>query len=86
MNKEEASRYVEVSRCDFLVDTMIAGKEDSVLEPLFGANLDKWKPIVAREVIDPEASNPLCRAFYIPIVSRWCTKYVSYLVLQAVAK
>ena len=80
-NLEDVTRYRNVSECDFLVDSMIPSQ--SPLEPLYGNNLNRWTPLIIKEILVPESSSQLCRAFFIPFMSRRCTKYSTLVMLQS---
>ncbi|GFN98152.1 mannosyltransferase [Plakobranchus ocellatus] len=79
MNREEASRYVDISRCHYLIDR---DSEDwTVQEPNYSASKD-WTVIKQVPFLDASRSHRLFRAFYVPFFSSQHCTYVSYSLLK----
>lgn len=78
-NKEERSRYVSASECDYIVDT--EGYAVTQREPNYAAS-PNWEVLVSVAFLDSGKSSPYARIFYVPFVTeRWCS-YVSYNLLR----
>uniref|UniRef100_A0A1B6CT78 Mannosyltransferase n=3 Tax=Clastoptera arizonana TaxID=38151 RepID=A0A1B6CT78_9HEMI len=70
-NREEPSRYVNISTCDYLVD--LDNGVETPREPNYSQQTDKWTVVKGIPFIDAARSNQLLRAFYVPIVwERYC--------------
>jgi len=81
MNKEEPSRFISVSKCDFLVD--LATERETEREPNFEKRFKEWEVVIKKPFLDAERSRRIFRAFYIPLVSSHYTTYVNYVLLRA---
>ncbi|XP_015748741.1 PREDICTED: alpha-1,2-mannosyltransferase ALG9-like [Acropora digitifera] len=81
MNKEEPSRFISVSKCDFLVD--LATERETDREPNFEKRFKEWEVVIKKPFLDAERSRRIFRAFYIPLVSSHYTTYVNYVLLRA---
>ncbi|XP_064614861.1 alpha-1,2-mannosyltransferase ALG9-like [Liolophura sinensis] len=80
MNLEEPSRYTNISKCHYLVDLDLP--EESVLQPRFSQEKDKWKILASYPFLDNSRSNRFFRAFFIPFVSAKYCSYVDYNLLR----
>ncbi|XP_029828384.2 alpha-1,2-mannosyltransferase ALG9 [Ixodes scapularis] len=80
-NREERSRYVQASQCDYLVDT--DGPDVTEREPNYSASPD-WEVVSSIKFLDSKRSSLYGRVFYIPFVTeRWCS-YVNYNLLRRI--
>ncbi|KAL4220582.1 mannosyltransferase [Mactra antiquata] len=80
MNKEEPSRYVNISKCHYLVDLDLPTETD--LEPRYSSKTEEWKILVSIPFLDASRSHRVFRAFYIPFVSnRYCV-YENYNLMK----
>ena len=66
LNKEEPSRYILLSSCDYVVTTVHHPPRTQVARAIAGS--EGWEATISNPVIDAEHSPTLTRAFYIP---RW---------------
>eukprot|EP00911_Craspedida_sp_UC1_P002866 UC1_evm1s2099 len=64
MNREEVSRYVEADSCHAIVDLDVA--KPAPKEPAYTRDPEKWERVHCAQFLDPAASHPLFRAFYVP--------------------
>uniref|UniRef100_A0A915KWU3 Mannosyltransferase n=1 Tax=Romanomermis culicivorax TaxID=13658 RepID=A0A915KWU3_ROMCU len=67
LNQEEFDRYIDVQSCDFVVD--LDNNEDSLEEPNFSRQKDRFHILSSKDFLLAEKSNVLSRAFYIPYYS-----------------
>nr|XP_034330527.1 alpha-1,2-mannosyltransferase ALG9 [Crassostrea gigas] len=80
LNREEMSRYVNISRCHYLID--LDTQTDTKYEPNYSANSEEWTVLHSVPFLEASRSHRLLRAFYIPFISsRYCT-YVNYNLLK----
>ncbi|XP_025078630.1 alpha-1,2-mannosyltransferase ALG9-like [Pomacea canaliculata] len=79
LNKEEPSRYIDISRCHYLVDLDVP--TESSLEPRYAA-LEDWTVVASAPFLDAGRSHRLLRAFYIPFVSAAHCHYADYNILK----
>jgi len=79
-NLEEPSRYIQhPGKCHYIVDL----DNDAVTErqPAYRGH-QNWTEVAALDFLDPAASHPVFRAFYVPFLnSRFC-KYNKYVLLK----
>ncbi|KAH9514081.1 mannosyltransferase [Bulinus truncatus] len=79
MNREEPSRYIDISRCHYLIDR---DTEDSTsLEPRYSTSKD-WTVIKQVPFLDASRSHRIFRAFFIPFLSTDTCTYTSYNLLK----
>jgi len=77
LNKQEMSRYVNLSQCHYLVDFEFPSQS----EPFY-SQMTEWETIAQYPFLDAENSNKFLRAFYVPTLSpKYCT-YRPYRVLK----
>jgi alpha-1,2-mannosyltransferase len=81
-NREEPSRYINVTQCHYLVDLDVA--EEAEYEPRYSTNSKEWRIVASEKFLDNSRSPRLYRAFYIPFVSAKHTHYINYNLLQSV--
>ncbi|KAL8597468.1 hypothetical protein ACOMHN_047695 [Nucella lapillus] len=79
LNREEPTRYIDVSRCHYLIDLDLPTESD--LEPRYSQSED-WTVVANATFVDASRSHRLMRAFYIPFVSWQYCSYASYNVLK----
>nr|XP_022339393.1 alpha-1,2-mannosyltransferase ALG9-like [Crassostrea virginica] len=80
MNREEMSRYINSSRCHYLVD--LETQTDTKYEPNYSGLTEEWSVLHSVPFLDASRSHRLLRAFYFPFVSsRYCT-YMNYNLLK----
>lgn len=80
-NKEEPSRYIDISKCHYLVDLDTAA--ETPREPRYSAIKEDWVTIAYKPFLDASRSSMLLRAFYIPLLSEQYTWYANYTILKA---
>lgn len=80
MNKEEPSRYFELSRCHFLVDLDVPVSSER--EPRYTQDTATWEMLISYPFLDASRSSPRYRAFYIPWFSDTKVSYASYVLLK----
>ncbi|XP_033760507.1 alpha-1,2-mannosyltransferase ALG9-like [Pecten maximus] len=80
MNREEKSRYVDISKCHYLIDLDL--DQESPLEPRYSQKKDEWKILLSVEFLDASRSHRFFRAFYIPFISNKYCSYVNYNILK----
>ncbi|XP_072774217.1 alpha-1,2-mannosyltransferase ALG9 isoform X2 [Taeniopygia guttata] len=80
-NKEEPSRYIDISKCHYLVDLDTA--TESPREPRYSSNKEEWLTIAYKPFLDASRSSRLLRAFYIPLLSEQHTHYANYTILKS---
>lgn len=76
MNKEEPTRYFNVSKCHYLIDSDIPMETE--LEPRYSERKKEWKIVSSYKFLYSPESHRIFRAFYIPFVSWNHCKYVDY--------
>ncbi|XP_068686572.1 alpha-1,2-mannosyltransferase ALG9-like [Montipora foliosa] len=84
MNKEEPSRYISVSKCDFLVD--LATERQTEREPNFVKRFKEWEVVIKKPFLDADRSHRIFRAFHIPFISSRYTTYVDYVLLRSLQR
>ncbi|XP_064490678.1 alpha-1,2-mannosyltransferase ALG9-like isoform X2 [Pseudopipra pipra] len=80
-NKEEPSRYIDISKCHYLVDLDTAA--ETPREPRYSSNKEEWVTIAYKPFLDASRSSRLLRAFYIPLLSEQYTWYSNYTILKS---
>ncbi|XP_074417406.1 alpha-1,2-mannosyltransferase ALG9 isoform X4 [Larus michahellis] len=80
-NKEEPSRYIDVSKCHYLVDLDTAA--ETPREPRYSSNKEEWVTIAYKPFLDASRSSKLLRAFYVPLLSEQYTCYANYTILKS---
>lgn len=79
-NLEETSRYIShAGKCNFLVD--LENGEVTDRQPSYTSH-SNWTVEAQYEYLDPRASHPLFRAFYVPLLSRRYCRYNQYVLLR----
>ncbi|XP_059138882.1 alpha-1,2-mannosyltransferase ALG9-like [Physella acuta] len=79
VNREEPSRYIDISRCHYLIDRDT--EDETALEPRYSTHKD-WTVVKQAPFIDASKSHRLFRAFYIPFLSSQHCHYTSYNLLK----
>ncbi|NP_001381277.1 alpha-1,2-mannosyltransferase ALG9 isoform 1 [Rattus norvegicus] len=79
-NREEPSRYIDISKCHYLVD--VDTMRETPREPNYSSNREEWVSLAHRPFLDASRSSKLLRAFYIPFLSDQYTVYVNYTILK----
>ncbi|XP_075377354.1 alpha-1,2-mannosyltransferase ALG9 isoform X2 [Mycteria americana] len=80
-NKEEPSRYIDISKCHYLVDLDTAA--ETPREPRYSSNKEEWVTIAYKPFLDASRSSKLLRAFYVPLLSEQYTLYANYTILKS---
>ncbi|NXD42717.1 ALG9 mannosyltransferase, partial [Copsychus sechellarum] len=80
-NQEEPSRYVDISKCHYLVDLDTA--RETPREPRYSSSREEWVTIAYKPFLDASRSSRLLRAFYIPLLSEQHTHYTNYSILKS---
>uniref|UniRef100_A0A0N4Z5Y3 Mannosyltransferase n=1 Tax=Parastrongyloides trichosuri TaxID=131310 RepID=A0A0N4Z5Y3_PARTI len=76
-NKEEKSRYVKLSSCDFIVKL---NKKDN--DQQYKALLREFNPIISKPYLNAEKTSTVVRAFYTPLYSDDAVQWASYEILK----
>ncbi|GAB1294196.1 Alpha-1,2-mannosyltransferase ALG9 [Apodemus speciosus] len=79
-NREEPSRYIDISKCHYLVD--LDTMRETPREPNYSSNREEWVSLAHRPFLDASRSSKLLRAFYVPFLSEQYTVYVNYTILK----
>uniref|UniRef100_A0A8C0QFR6 Mannosyltransferase n=1 Tax=Canis lupus familiaris TaxID=9615 RepID=A0A8C0QFR6_CANLF len=79
-NLEEPSRYIDISKCHYLVDLDTMG--ETPREPKYSSNREEWISLAYRPFLDASRSSKLLRAFYVPFLSDQYTVYANYTILK----
>jgi len=77
MNRQELSRYVDVSACDYIVDLELQQQN----EPRYGQLAD-WEVLYEERFLDSSQSPTLTRAFFFPNISPKHNRYGVYQLLR----
>ncbi|KAH9486228.1 Alpha-1,2-mannosyltransferase ALG9 [Psilocybe cubensis] len=88
LNKEDASHYVPVSECDYLVDLDFPQHpRTSALEPRYAVMSDTWERVSCHPFLDAENSFILTRMFWLPN-SAWqaSNEYGDFCLLKNIEK
>lgn len=80
-NREAPELYFDVNKCNFLLDSDF-GKE-TLLEPNYSKQKDKWKIIKSYNFLNAERSHRLFRSFYIPFLTDRYVKFGNFSLLQS---
>ncbi|XP_063111812.1 alpha-1,2-mannosyltransferase ALG9 isoform X2 [Cavia porcellus] len=80
-NLEEPSRYIDISKCHYLVDLDIM--RETPREPKYSSNREEWIGLVHRPFLDASRSPRLLRAFYVPFLSDQYTVYANYTIFKS---
>jgi len=79
-NLEEPTRYIDLQSCHYIVDLddpeVVSSRQPSYVQ------LPGWKIISEHPFIDPRASHPFFRAFYVPFLDTKNCKYNKYVLLK----
>ena len=77
-NREEASRYVSIEVCDYIVDLNLPNQKEVKLweEPA------KWELVYSEPFLDTERSKSPYRSFYIPMLTPQHVHYVDYAIYK----
>ncbi|XP_070282171.1 alpha-1,2-mannosyltransferase ALG9 isoform X4 [Myotis yumanensis] len=79
-NLEEPSRYIDISKCHYLVD--LDTMRETPREPKYSSNREEWISLAYRPFLDASRSSKLLRAFYVPFLSDQYTVYANYTILK----
>jgi len=72
------SRYVKEENCDYIIDLDLSHQN----EPHYHTKKSTWKVIYEHPFLNAQHStNPIARAFYIPIFSSKHNQFASYQLL-----
>lgn len=80
MNKEELSRYIDPSRCHYLIDSSQAQTSD--LEPDYSRSIKDWKVLSSHKMLDLHNSPIVIRSFYLPFFSAKRNHYNDFRLLR----
>ncbi|XP_037738051.1 alpha-1,2-mannosyltransferase ALG9 isoform X6 [Chelonia mydas] len=79
-NREEPTRYIDISKCHYLVD--LDSATETSREPRYSSNKEEWVSIAYKPFLDTSRSSKLLRAFYVPFLSERHTSYANYTILK----
>lgn len=80
LNREEPSRYVQLSACDYVVDLNLPDQH----ETKFWEHPTEWQLIHAEWFLDAERSKSPFRSFYIPLLTPANVEYTKYAVYKRI--
>eukprot|EP00742_Colponemidia_sp_Colp-10_P010632 GILJ01011695.1.p1 GENE.GILJ01011695.1~~GILJ01011695.1.p1 ORF type:complete len:594 (-),score=54.56 GILJ01011695.1:88-1836(-) len=80
MNREEVSRYTEISKCKYWIDLELNNQQESALSK----STDDWEVLYRYPFLDSSSSRFPYRAFYIPFLSTRKNVYADYVLLRRV--
>lgn len=78
-NREERSRYVNPSLCNYLIDT--DGHSVTAREPDYSSS-PEWEVVSSVKFLDSSKSPAYARSFYVPFVTERQCSYVNYYLLK----
>ncbi|KAG9508837.1 Alpha-1,2-mannosyltransferase ALG9 [Fragariocoptes setiger] len=81
LNKEELSRYIDVFRCHYLIDSNNQN-ETTEFEPNYSSDTANWHIAAAHPILVPHKSPPLFRSFYVPFISSLENYYTDFYLLR----
>ncbi|XP_068205084.1 alpha-1,2-mannosyltransferase ALG9-like [Palaemon carinicauda] len=81
MNREEVSRYVNISSCQFLMD--LDREEETPREPRYSKQSSDWTVLHTVPFMDAARSHKLFRAFYVPFLTELNCHYANYTLMQS---
>jgi len=76
-NREERSRYINVSACHYMVDLEF----DTQTEPHY-SKISNWEVILQLPFLDAATSPTIFRAFYVPFLSSKYCNFSTYYLLR----
>lgn len=77
-NREEASRYVPLAKCDWLVDLELEEQKTK------RSGNRAWEVIARRSFLDARRSNRWARALYVPLLSARHVTFADYVLLRRI--
>lgn len=80
-NREEPSRYVPLSACDYLVDTDYPNF--SKRDPQYARDSAHWTVLRSYRFLDAANSPSPWRAFYVPFIGDGKLSFVNYNLLKS---
>ena len=80
MNKEEATRYIPVEECEYLIDQDRVNAA-TALEPRYKLKTEDWGVASCAPYLEATESHPIYRAWYVPTLSPKFTKFNDYCLL-----
>ena len=85
-NREDVSKYTDVKRCNFLVDSHLPSTKTTKLEPNYIADTEHWERIKCLPFLDAASTGIIGRLFWIPdlpfVPQRFKRVYGEYCLLQ----
>ncbi|GAA5839205.1 hypothetical protein JCM3766R1_003139 [Sporobolomyces carnicolor] len=69
-NRQERDRFVDISKCDYLVDLEYPNRSDaelSPLEPRYSLDAETWDKVYSHPYLDAERSSVVSRAVKLPV-------------------
>ncbi|XP_030838105.1 alpha-1,2-mannosyltransferase ALG9 isoform X1 [Strongylocentrotus purpuratus] len=80
-NQEEISRYIDISKCHYLVDLDMP--VETAREPRYANRTDEWQVVASQRFMDAATSSyKWCRSFYVPLCTRRYTYFRHYNILK----
>lgn len=80
LNKEETSRYIDVERCHYLIDS--SQNTTTNREPDYSKNTKDWQVLTSHKMLDLTNSPAILRSFYLPFISHKRNSYFKYQLLR----
>ncbi|CAG0890674.1 unnamed protein product [Cyprideis torosa] len=67
-NRQERSRFVNISTCDFVVDSYFPKRQATELEPKYSEQTSQFKVVYRSPIMDSELTKNPFRSFYVPFL------------------
>jgi len=85
-NIEDLGKYIDVWRCDYLVDSSFEGASRSAKEPDYASDTETWERVSCKPFLDAARTRLLGRLFWVPdsevVPERFRRKWGEYCLLK----
>lgn len=85
-NEEDPGKYVDVSRCTYLVDTWMPGMTATQHEPVYVEDEEHWEKVQCERFLDTEKTSLIGRTLWVPdlpfVPERWKRKWGEHCLLR----
>ena len=81
-NLEEVSRYVDIKKCDFLIDSDFEQYQGRDVP--YSRQPNEWSIVSSRRFLDATNSHSIFRAFYVPFLTEKYCRFINYNLLLRV--
>ncbi|KAK9719431.1 mannosyltransferase [Basidiobolus ranarum] len=82
LNHEEMDRYIDIGRCDYLIDVDYPSRPNNAEEPRYVNETEHWSQYFCQPFLDQANSPALTRAFYIPGLDETSNQWGEYCLLE----